>query len=115
MTILTLLMYGLATAHISLSLYQNLIAFFDQRAADGGLTVLNEVNSPLVYSQIAIEVINVSIVVYKYRFATDGGFHISVSLGCTYESDCDGSLCSIDSRTRLCAGEHGCYGEKIIA
>ncbi len=63
MTILTLLMYGLATAHISLSLYQNLIAFFDQRAADGGLTVLNEVNSPLVYSQIAIEVINVSIVV----------------------------------------------------
>ena len=37
-----------------------LIAFFDQHAADGGHTILNDPNDPLVYSQIAIEIINVS-------------------------------------------------------
>lgn len=59
MTILTIIMYSLATVHISLSLHQNLIAFFDQRAANGGQTVLNDVSSPLVYAQIAVEVVNV--------------------------------------------------------
>ncbi|KAI0709776.1 hypothetical protein C8Q76DRAFT_739774 [Earliella scabrosa] len=58
MTILTIIMYSLATVHISLSLHQNLIAFFDQRAANGGQTVLNDVSSPLVYAQIAVEVVN---------------------------------------------------------
>lgn len=60
MLFLTLLMYSLATAHISLSLRQNLIAFFDQDAIDGGLSILNDQGNPIVYSQIAVEVINVS-------------------------------------------------------
>ena len=60
MVVLTVLMYGLSTTHVGLSLQQNLIAFFDQHAADGGDTILNDPNDPLVYSQIAIEVVNVS-------------------------------------------------------
>ena len=56
----TLAMYSLATAHVGLSLRQNLIAFFDQKAADGGRTILNDQGDPLVYSQITIEIINVS-------------------------------------------------------
>lgn len=60
MVVLTVLMYSLSTTHISLSLRQNLIAFFDQKAANGGDTVLNKVSDPLVYTQIALEVINVS-------------------------------------------------------
>ncbi|RDX42374.1 hypothetical protein OH76DRAFT_1362923 [Lentinus brumalis] len=51
-------MYCLSTAHFALSLQQNLIAFFDQHAADGGLTILNDQGHPLVYCQITIEVIN---------------------------------------------------------
>ncbi|KAI0749957.1 hypothetical protein C8Q80DRAFT_1102089 [Daedaleopsis nitida] len=65
MVILTVLMYGLSTTHISLSLKQNLIAFFDQKAADGGHTVFNKVNDPLVYSQIALEIVNDSIVCWR--------------------------------------------------
>lgn len=60
MVVLTVLMYALSTTHIALSMRQNLIAFFDQHAADGGHTILNDPNDPLVYSQIAIEIINVS-------------------------------------------------------
>ncbi len=60
MTVLTVIMYCLSTAHLALSLQQNLIAFFDQHAADGGLTILNDQGHPLVYCQITIEVINVS-------------------------------------------------------
>ena len=60
MLLLTLLMYSLSTAHIALSLRQNLIAFFDQHAAEGSLSILNDQGNPIVYTQIAIEVINVS-------------------------------------------------------
>ena len=59
----TLAMYALATAHVGLSLRQNLIAFFDQKAADGGRTIMNNRGNPLVYCQIAVEVINVSDIV----------------------------------------------------
>ncbi|TFK91590.1 hypothetical protein K466DRAFT_482487 [Polyporus arcularius HHB13444] len=58
-------MYCLSTAHLALSLQQNLIAFFDQHAADGGLTILNDQGHPLVYCQITIEVINDSIVCWR--------------------------------------------------
>ncbi|RPD69257.1 hypothetical protein L226DRAFT_539935 [Lentinus tigrinus ALCF2SS1-7] len=58
MVFLTVVMYALSTTHVALSLRQNLIAFFNQHAADGGNTILNDPNDPLVYSQIAIEVIN---------------------------------------------------------
>lgn len=60
MTILTVIMYSLSTAHLALSMQQNLIAFFDQQAADGRLSILNDQGNPLVYCQIAIEVVNVS-------------------------------------------------------
>ena len=59
MIALTLLMYFMATVHVALALRVDLIAFFDQRAANGGQTVLNDVSSPLVYAQIAVEVVNV--------------------------------------------------------
>lgn len=49
MVFLTVTMYSLSTTHIALSLHQNLIAFFEQHAADGGLTILNDQGSPLVY------------------------------------------------------------------
>ncbi|RPD54332.1 hypothetical protein L226DRAFT_472059 [Lentinus tigrinus ALCF2SS1-7] len=65
MIVLTVVMYALSTTHIALSLRQNLIAFFDQHAADGGHTILNDPNNPLVYSQIAIEVINDAIVCWR--------------------------------------------------
>ena len=61
MLILTVSMYSLSTVHIALSLRQNLIAFFDQHAADGDLSILNDQGNPIVYTQIALEVINVSI------------------------------------------------------
>ncbi|EIM91636.1 uncharacterized protein STEHIDRAFT_128452 [Stereum hirsutum FP-91666 SS1] len=51
-------MYSLSTAHMSISLSQNLIGFFEQDAARGGITILNDQGSPLVYSQIAIEITN---------------------------------------------------------
>ena len=60
MLILTVLMYSLSTAHIALHLRQNLIAFFEQHAADGDLSILNDQGNPIVYAQIALEVINVS-------------------------------------------------------
>ncbi|KAL5513582.1 hypothetical protein ACEPAH_3981 [Sanghuangporus vaninii] len=58
MTFTTVAMYGLSTTHIALSLKQNLIAFFEQDAASGRLTILNDPGNRLVYSQIAIETIN---------------------------------------------------------
>ncbi|RDX44029.1 hypothetical protein OH76DRAFT_1123452 [Lentinus brumalis] len=58
MTILTVIMYSLSTAHLALSMQQNLIAFFEQQAADGRLSILNDQGNPLVYCQIAIEVVN---------------------------------------------------------
>lgn len=61
MLILTVSMYSLSTAHVALSLWQNLIAFFDQHAAEGALSILNDQGSPIVYGQIALEVINVRI------------------------------------------------------
>ena len=60
MVVLTVLMYGLSTTHIALSLRQTLIAFFNQHAADGGDTILNDPGNPITYSSIAIEVVNVS-------------------------------------------------------
>ena len=60
MLALTVLMYSLSTVHIALSCRQNLIAFFDQHAAEGGLSILNDQGNPIVYVQIAVEVINVS-------------------------------------------------------
>ncbi|PIL32198.1 hypothetical protein GSI_05443 [Ganoderma sinense ZZ0214-1] len=58
MLFLTVLMYSLSTVHIALSCRQNLIAFFDQHAADGGLSILNDQGNPIVFIQIAVEVIN---------------------------------------------------------
>lgn len=60
MIAITVIMYSLSTAHMGISLSQNLIGFFEQDAARGGLTILNDQGSPLVYSQIAIEIVNVS-------------------------------------------------------
>ena len=54
-------MYGISTVHIALSLRQNLIAFFEQRAGDGAVSILNDQGNPIVYSQIALEIVNVSI------------------------------------------------------
>ncbi|KAI1783889.1 hypothetical protein LXA43DRAFT_955783 [Ganoderma leucocontextum] len=58
MLLLTALMYGLSTVHIALSLRQNLIAFFDQHAAEGASSILNDQGNPIVYVQIALEVVN---------------------------------------------------------
>ena len=60
MLVLTVLMYSLSTVHIALSFRQNEIAFFNQHAADGGLSILNDQGNPIVFVQIAVEVINVS-------------------------------------------------------
>ena len=60
MMTLTALMYSLSTVHIALSCRQNLIAFFDQHAAEGSLSILNDQGNPIVYVQIAVEVVNVS-------------------------------------------------------
>lgn len=60
MTFLTVAMYSLSTTHIGLSMRQNLIAFFDQHAADGAMSLLNEQGNRLMVSQIAIELVNVS-------------------------------------------------------
>ncbi|TFK84792.1 hypothetical protein K466DRAFT_553058 [Polyporus arcularius HHB13444] len=61
----TMYLLLLSTVHIALSMQQNLIAFFDQHAAEGDQTILNDAGSPLVYCQIAIEVINDSIVCWR--------------------------------------------------
>ena len=72
MVFLTVLMYGLSTTHIALSLRQTLIAFFNQHAADGGDTILNDPGNPITYSSIAIEVVNVSFHVSFLRFVHGG-------------------------------------------
>ncbi|KAJ3919287.1 hypothetical protein F5877DRAFT_78175 [Lentinula edodes] len=58
MTIVTVIMYCMSTVHLALSVYQNLVALFTQRAADGGNTLFDDKGSPLYYIQIGIEVIN---------------------------------------------------------
>lgn len=71
MTATTIAMYGLSTTHIALSLKQNLIAFFEQDAASGRLTILNDPGNRLVYSQIAIETINVSLCAFFRYLSTN--------------------------------------------
>ena len=77
MVVLTVLMYGLSTTHIALSLRQTLIAFFNQHAADGGDTILNDPGNPITYSSIAIEVVNVSFHVSFLRFVHGGKAFLS--------------------------------------
>lgn len=67
MVFATVAMYSLSTTHFGLAFRQNLIAFFDQRAIDGGFTIMNDPGNPLVYTQIAVEIVNVSGVVVGSR------------------------------------------------
>ena len=59
MIVLTVLMYCMSTVHIALALQVNLIAFFDQHAIEGGLTILDEQGDALVWVQIMLELLNV--------------------------------------------------------
>ena len=60
MIVLTVLMYCMSTVHIALALRVNLIAFFDQHAIEGGVTILDNQGDPLVWIQIMLELVNVS-------------------------------------------------------
>ncbi|KAI0749974.1 hypothetical protein C8Q80DRAFT_1120074 [Daedaleopsis nitida] len=58
MIVLTVLMYLMSTVHIALALRVNLIAFFDQHATEGGLTIFDNQGDPLVWVQIGMELLN---------------------------------------------------------
>lgn len=62
MTSVTAIMYLAATVHLVLSFYVNWIANFEQHGADGdGLdTDINNFRDPKQYSQVALEMVNVS-------------------------------------------------------
>lgn len=62
MIAVTSIMYLAATAHLLLSFYSNFVAIFNQDGAEGdGLdTALNRFQDPKAYSQIALEMVNVS-------------------------------------------------------
>ena len=57
----TAIMFLSATVHLVLSFYVNYVAVFYQNGAQGdGLnTALNDFRDPKLYSQIALEVVNV--------------------------------------------------------
>lgn len=59
MITLIMLMYCMSTVHIALALQVNLIAFFNQHAIEGGLTILDDQGNPLVWVQIMLELLNV--------------------------------------------------------
>ena len=61
MIALTLLMYFMGTIHVALALRVDLIAFFDQHAIEGGVTIFDDQGDRLVWLQIMIELLNVSI------------------------------------------------------
>lgn len=63
MIAVTSIMYLAATAHLLLSFYSNFVAIFNQDGAEGdGLdTALNTFRDPKLYSQIALEMVNVSL------------------------------------------------------
>ena len=56
-----LLMYCLGAAQIALVLHVDLIAFFDQHAIEGGVTIFDDQGDRLVWLQIMIELLNVSL------------------------------------------------------
>lgn len=60
MITLIVLMYCMSTIHIALALRVNLIAFFDQHAIEGGVTIFDDQGDPLVWIQIMLELLNVS-------------------------------------------------------
>ncbi|KAF7790562.1 hypothetical protein EIP86_001518, partial [Pleurotus ostreatoroseus] len=55
---LTVVMYSISTVHVALSLKQCLIAFFEQNATNGGLTVLNDPASPWQVGQPSLAMVN---------------------------------------------------------
>ena len=59
MITLTFLMYLLGTVHVALALRVDLIAFFDQHAIEGGVTIFDDQGDLLVWLQIMIELLNV--------------------------------------------------------
>ena len=62
MLLMTTIMYLAATAHFLLSLYAVYISIFNEDGAkgDGLNTTVNNFRDPVSYSQIAIEIFNVS-------------------------------------------------------
>ncbi|KAI0749967.1 hypothetical protein C8Q80DRAFT_1066899, partial [Daedaleopsis nitida] len=58
MITLTVLMYCMSTIHVALAMRVNLIAFFDQHAIEGGLTIFDDQGDPLVWIQIMLELLN---------------------------------------------------------
>ncbi|KAH9934479.1 uncharacterized protein BXZ73DRAFT_100671 [Epithele typhae] len=58
MTALTVLMYCMSTVHVAMALRVDLMAFFDQHAIEGGLSILEEQGDPLIWGQICLELIN---------------------------------------------------------
>lgn len=63
MLLMTTVMYLAATAHFFLSFYVIYVSIFNEDGASGdGLnTTVNNFRDPVAYSQIAIEIFNVSI------------------------------------------------------
>ena len=53
-------MYSISTVHVSLSLKQSLVAFFEQNATNGGLMTFNDPGSPWLVGQTSLELVNVS-------------------------------------------------------
>ena len=117
MLVLTLVMYSLSTVHIALSFRQNLIAFFDQHAADGGLSILNDQGNPIVYTQIAVEVINVSMGLYlhvryhAYRLRCS----YLVSYWCMWLPCSTIFVLTVEPRTRSWPGGRGYSGDETGA
>ncbi|KDR82725.1 hypothetical protein GALMADRAFT_238230 [Galerina marginata CBS 339.88] len=70
-------MYSLSTIHISFSLRQSLVAFFDQSATNGGLTTFNDPGSFLLIAQTSLELVNCligdSIVLWRAWVLWGGG------------------------------------------
>ena len=61
MIALTLLMYFMGTIHVALAIRVDLIAFFDQHAIEGGVTIFDDQGDRLVWLQIMIELLDVSL------------------------------------------------------
>ena len=55
-----LLMYCMGTAQIALVLYAGLIAFFDQHAIEGSLTIFDDQGNRIVWIPVMLQLSNVS-------------------------------------------------------
>ena len=56
----TVLMYCMSTTQVALVLHVDLIAFFDQHAIEGGVTILDDQGNSFIWIQNMLQCFNVS-------------------------------------------------------